>query len=68
MPKSVLWFSETDKYDVPIVGGKAANLGELTKISVPVPPGFTINSQAYFGVLKSRGLDIKVKNLLKFQI
>ena len=65
MPKSVLWFSETDKYDVPIVGGKAANLGELTKISVPVPPGFTINSQAYFGVLKSRGLDIKVKNLLK---
>ncbi|MDX6702092.1 MAG: rifampicin phosphotransferase, partial [Baekduia sp.] len=28
-------------------GGKAANLGELTRAGLPVPPGFVITTQAY---------------------
>jgi pyruvate,water dikinase len=43
MPKSqkaVLWFNEVTKKDIPVVGGKGANLGEMTNAKIPVPPGF----------------------------
>ncbi|MDK2876662.1 MAG: pyruvate, water dikinase [Archaeoglobaceae archaeon] len=30
----VLWLSDVDKNDIPIVGGKAANLGELLRVDV----------------------------------
>ncbi len=29
-----------------LLGGKGANLGEMTRIGVPVPPGFTITTEA----------------------
>ncbi len=29
-----------------LLGGKGANLGEMTRIDVPVPPGFTITTEA----------------------
>jgi pyruvate,orthophosphate dikinase len=29
-----------------LLGGKGANLGDMTRLGVPVPPGFTITSQA----------------------
>ncbi|HSL08486.1 MAG TPA: PEP/pyruvate-binding domain-containing protein, partial [Pseudonocardiaceae bacterium] len=32
---------------LPIVGGKAANLGELIRAGFPVPPGFCITTAAY---------------------
>lgn len=33
--------------DLPTVGGKAANLGELIRIGMPVPSGFVITTDAY---------------------
>ncbi|WP_214402894.1 PEP/pyruvate-binding domain-containing protein [Pseudonocardia lacus] len=33
--------------DVALVGGKAANLGELTRAGLPVPPGFVVTTAAY---------------------
>jgi len=43
--KIVLWFKEINKEDVPSVGGKWANLGELlNKVKVPVPDGFAITA------------------------
>jgi len=65
MPKFVLWFSETDKEDIPIVGGKAANLGELTRTGILVPEGFTIVSQAYFDFLEKANLKNKIEKLLQ---
>jgi len=50
MPKSrlVLWFRELGKDDIPLVGGKCANLGELYgKIGVPVPNGFAVTADAF---------------------
>lgn len=49
MPKSsiVLHFKEIDKHDVSLVGGKNANLGEMTKAGFPVPGGFAITINAY---------------------
>ncbi len=43
----VKWFEELGKEDVPLVGGKGANLGELTNAGIPVPPGFCVTAEAY---------------------
>ena len=29
----------------PLLGGKGANLAEMTRINLPVPPGFTITTE-----------------------
>ena len=65
MAETVLWFSETSKEDLPIVGGKAANLGELTRLGLPVPNGFTIVADAYFDFLKTTGLQEKINKIFK---
>ncbi|HEU5210782.1 MAG TPA: pyruvate, phosphate dikinase [Longimicrobiales bacterium] len=39
-------FAEGSKDDKQALGGKGANLAEMTRIGVPVPPGFTINTDA----------------------
>ena len=44
--KTVVWFNEVTKKDIPLVGGKGANLGEMSRIGVPVPPGLTITTRA----------------------
>ena len=47
MPKGkyVYFFGEGDTKDKKILGGKGANLGEMTKIGLPVPSGFTITTE-----------------------
>ena len=42
--KYVYDFSEGDKDHKDLLGGKGANLAEMTKIGLPVPPGFTIST------------------------
>ena len=36
---AIRWFEEIGLTDVALVGGKGANLGELTAAGLPVPPG-----------------------------
>jgi len=43
----IRWFEELGREDVPLVGGKGANLGELTNAGIPVPPGFCVTAEAY---------------------
>jgi len=45
--KFIKWFEELRKEDVPLVGGKGANLGEMTSAGIPVPPGFCVTAEAY---------------------
>src|SRR3989442_15861913 len=40
-----------------LVGGKGANLGEMTSAGLPVPPGFCITTAAYELVAAEAGLD-----------
>jgi pyruvate,water dikinase len=47
MEDYVRWFGDISKEDIPWVGGKGANLGELTKLGVLVPGGFCITVSAY---------------------
>ena len=42
MPKYVYRFSEGDKDQKDLLGGKGANLAEMTRLGLPIPPGFTI--------------------------
>jgi len=37
-----------------LLGGKGANLAEMTRINIPVPPGFTITTQACNAYLSSK--------------
>ena len=43
----VRWFDNIRLDDANLVGGKGANLGELTAAKLPVPPGFVVTSDAY---------------------
>ncbi len=46
MPKLVYDFTEGDKDQKELLGGKGANLAEMTNLGLPVPPGFTITTEA----------------------
>ncbi len=45
--KTILSFGALDRDSLPIAGGKAANLGELTRAGFPVPNGFCVTTAAY---------------------
>jgi len=62
--KSILWFEELSKKDIPKVGGKGANLGELMKAGLPVPPGFCVTVEAYYEFLEENNLPEKIKKIL----
>lgn len=68
MPKRdqphIVWFQDVDRDDGELVGGKGANLGEMTKAGFPVPPGFIVTSPAYFHFLTENHLRGKIKALL----
>ena len=46
VPKYVRDFSEGNKDQKDLLGGKGANLAEMTNLGLPVPPGFTITTEA----------------------
>ncbi|GIF68628.1 pyruvate, phosphate dikinase [Asanoa ishikariensis] len=53
MTKFVYGFSEGNKDLRDLLGGKGANLAEMTNIGLPVPPGFTITTEACRAYLDS---------------
>ena len=61
----ILWFEQLRKEDVPIVGGKNANLGEMLSAGIPVPPGFAVTAYAYKKFLEETGLSEKIAQTLK---
>jgi len=62
--KVILWFNEVTKKDIPLVGGKGANLGEMTNANIPVPPGFIVTAGTYFDFLEQAGITDQIRNLL----
>ena len=53
MPKFVYDFAEGNKDLKDLLGGKGANLAEMTNLGLPVPPGFTITVEACKAYLQS---------------
>jgi len=62
--RSVVWFKDVGRDDLGLVGGKGANLGELTRANIPVPPGFVVTADTYFHFLAQNGLEPVLKKEL----
>ena len=50
--------------DLPLAGGKAANLGELIAAGVPVPPGFVVTTDAYRAYVETHDLQQRIVALV----
>lgn len=68
MPKYVYDFTEGNKDLKDLLGGKGANLAEMTNLGLPVPPGFTITTEACRHYLEHGtmppGLDAQIEEKL----
>ncbi len=62
--QNIVWFDEVGRNDIALVGGKGANLGEMTRAQIPVPPGFVVTSDAYSRFLKDAGIENDIYSLL----
>ncbi|MCX8126760.1 MAG: phosphoenolpyruvate synthase, partial [Dehalococcoidia bacterium] len=60
----IAWFGDITKNDLGLVGGKGANLGEMTRAGIPVPPGFVVTADTYFYFIRETGLDAVSKEML----
>ena len=63
--KAIVWFNEVTKEDIPLVGGKGANLGEMTNAKIPVPPGFIVTAKAYYNFIQEAGIGGKIQECLE---
>lgn len=61
---NIVLFKDVGKDDVDLVGGKGANLGEMTRAGLPVPPGFIVTAEAYFNFLDEAGLRDEIAKVL----
>ena len=62
--RAIVWFAEVGKDDVGLAGGKGANLGEMTRAQIPVPPGFIVTVDAYRRFLEASGLRPTIQKLV----
>lgn len=60
----VIDFKDIDKDSLELVGGKGANLGEMTKAGFPVPGGFAVTVPAYDLFLKENDISTKIYEIL----
>ncbi len=63
--KLTLFFKDIDKHDIPQVGGKGANLGEMTQAGFPVPNGFAVTVAAYLQFLDENNLRDEINAAIK---
>ena len=57
-------FEEVGADDVGIVGGKGANLGEMTRAGLPVPPGFCLTAEAYRAFVRTTDANEMIRGIL----
>jgi pyruvate, orthophosphate dikinase len=62
VPKYVYDFSEGNRDMKDLLGGKGANLAEMTNIGLPVPPGFIITTQACRTYLESGSAPVEMED------
>ncbi|MFA6272363.1 MAG: PEP/pyruvate-binding domain-containing protein [Patescibacteria group bacterium] len=65
MAKFTKTFSQLNRKSVAEAGGKGAQLGEMTRVKMPVPPGFVILSSTFERFLAETDLDVEIDALLK---
>jgi pyruvate,water dikinase len=65
---NIAWFKDLTKDDIPLAGGKGANLGEMTQAGLPVPEGFMVTAQAYEAFIKENNLSKKIESILRVDV
>ena len=63
--RAIRWLGEVAGVDEPEVGGKAANLGEMTEAGFSVPPGFVVTAPAYLDALDQLGIRKSLRALVR---
>ncbi|MEM5832433.1 MAG: phosphoenolpyruvate synthase [Candidatus Aenigmatarchaeota archaeon] len=63
--KFIKWLKEISKNDILLVGGKAANLGEMINAGLPVPNAFVVTIEAYKHFITKNKLMAKIKKILR---
>ena len=61
--KNIMWFSEIRKSNLAEVGGKGANLGEMSSINLPVPGGFVVTAGAYYSFIAHNNIGKTIKEM-----
>jgi len=61
----IIWFENLRKTDIPSVGGKNANLGEMINAGIPVPPGFAVTAYSYKKSIEKTGISEKIYEIIK---
>ena len=62
--KIIDWIDNLGKEDNDLFGKKCANLGEISTIGLPVPPGFALSLEAYRAYMGESGLKKKISRIL----
>jgi len=62
---NIVWFENLTKNDIPIAGGKGANLGEMLSAGLPVPPGFIISAETFKSFIEGSGINEDIDEILK---
>ncbi|MDN5770158.1 MAG: phosphoenolpyruvate synthase [Microlunatus sp.] len=60
---AISWLADLDAAAVDRAGGKGANLGELVRAGLPVPPGFVITIDGYAAFVEANGLQAPIVDL-----
>lgn len=63
--RNIVWLNEIGKADIPIAGGKGANLGEMYNAGMPVPPAFIVTAYAFKTFIDGTGIKDKIISDIK---
>ncbi len=62
--KNILWLSDLSKKDIPIAGGKGANLSEMYNAGLRVPNAFILTSKAFDRFINQTNLKKRILEIL----
>ncbi|MBA7618979.1 Phosphoenolpyruvate synthase [subsurface metagenome] len=60
----LFWLEELGQEHIDLVGKKCANLGEMTKMGLRVPPGFALSIEAYRDFMSMSGVVYEIQEYL----
>jgi pyruvate,water dikinase len=60
----ILNFDNVDKTSLLQVGGKNANLGEMIRAGIRVPPGFAVTTESYLSFISETGISKTISDML----
>ncbi len=61
----IKWLDELSKDSINIAGGKGANLGEMTRLGLPIPPAFVVTTNAFEKFLEINKIKDLIDELIK---